>query len=174
MKPPRWLEGIVGLFLPPAVREEVLGDLRERALSMGGYVKDAVNVIPYVWLSRILRTADPAMLLMEALLLYASQLLAALWLDPARLAREGELWRLAVPPVVALGVLRLIDAWRSPGIHRLWECAFSGFAVAAGLAVQAIWFPAPAWILFFSTVMSLLTVSAVRMMFPPPPRQLKG
>jgi hypothetical protein len=75
-------EAIVAGFVPPASREEVLGDLHERYRSPRQYGVDALCTVPLVILSRIRRTADPQMLLIQAFALYVS-FLGAAYLDAA-------------------------------------------------------------------------------------------
>ena len=53
--PPKAVEKIVGLLIPPASREEVLGDLFERYTSSGQYILEALLVVPMVIASRIRR-----------------------------------------------------------------------------------------------------------------------
>src|SRR5215471_5311467 len=50
--PSKTAEAIVAVFVPPACREEVLGDLHERYSSSGQYGLDAVRTIPLVIISR--------------------------------------------------------------------------------------------------------------------------
>jgi hypothetical protein len=69
-EPPRILERIIGLFIPPSRREDVLGDLRERYANLGKYMMEAVRTTPMVIFGAIRRTTDPQLFLMEALLLY--------------------------------------------------------------------------------------------------------
>ena len=79
--PSKAAEAIVALLLPPACREEVLGDLHERYRSRLQYFTDALSTVPLVILSRIRRTADPQVLLIQAFALYASFLTAAWFKD---------------------------------------------------------------------------------------------
>src|SRR5260370_6368150 len=102
MKPPGLLEGMVGLLIPPASRENVLGDLQERYRSPGQYVVDALSTVPMVAFSRIRRTTDPQILLMEAFALYLAFVTAAWSGDQALLTGEWGLLRLSLPPAVAL------------------------------------------------------------------------
>jgi hypothetical protein len=59
--PPRWIEALVSLLLPPACRETVLGDLQERFGKRGGlgrwlgYVGDVVTTVPQVLRSQMRR-----------------------------------------------------------------------------------------------------------------------
>ena len=84
--PSKKLEMLAAFLIPPASREEVLGDLHERYKSPGRYLFDAFSTAPFVILSRIRRTTDPQLLLMEALLLYASFLVVAWYMDAPAVA----------------------------------------------------------------------------------------
>jgi hypothetical protein len=109
--PSKTLEAIVGLLLPPACREEVLGDLYERYRGPVQYIFLAMRVVPFVILSRIRRTADARVLLMEALLIYASYLTAAWYADRMLLIEQWGFYRLAVPAVLAVVFVMFEDAW---------------------------------------------------------------
>src|SRR5579862_5814626 len=65
--PSKVIEAIVSLLLPPACREEVLGDMRERNESTGGFLREAISTVPCVIYSRVRRTTDAVVVLMEAL-----------------------------------------------------------------------------------------------------------
>ena len=58
--PSALIEAIVGWLVPPASREHVLGDLRERAATTREYVAHAIDVVPAVIFSRLRRTFDGA------------------------------------------------------------------------------------------------------------------
>jgi hypothetical protein len=51
------VETLVGAFLPPVCREHVLGDLYERFTSPRQYFLDAIQAVPLVVVSQILRTS---------------------------------------------------------------------------------------------------------------------
>ena len=56
-RPPALIESAVGLIVPPAAREHVLGDLAERYASPGLYVLEAARYLPFVFASQIRRTS---------------------------------------------------------------------------------------------------------------------
>ena len=58
--PPKGIEPAIGLLIPPACREEVLGDLYQRYVGLPQYIFDAMRAVPLVILSRVRRTTDPA------------------------------------------------------------------------------------------------------------------
>ena len=92
--PPKTTEAIVAWLVPPACREHVVGDLHERYTSRGQYIAEAVCTIPLVVASRIRRTTDPQVLLMEAFALYLSFLGVAWKLDGALLYEQWGYLRL--------------------------------------------------------------------------------
>ena len=101
--PPKTLETIVGALLPSACREHVLGDLCERYRGNWQYLCDALLILPMLVASRIRRTADPQMLLIEAFAIYLS-FVAAGWqfCGASFLYDDSGFLRLAVPALAAL------------------------------------------------------------------------
>jgi hypothetical protein len=156
--PSKFLEALLGLSIPPACREEVLGDLHERYANPGQYVADALRTVPFVIFSRIRRATDPQVLLMEALLFYASFLAAAWYMDRTSVADE---W---IPVAVALVILMLDDAWTMPG-GRTMIRSVRGVAVAAACACFSQWLVLPVWVNLLGGGVSLLLVSTVRVLF---------
>ena len=164
-EPPKSLERVVGLLLPPACREEVLGDLYEKCETPRQYVSTAARVAPSVILSRIRRTSDAQTLVMGAMLLYMSFLGAAWFTDKNLLNDQRMFWRLAMPVVIALVFLMLDDAWTSARTHspvRLVRGAALGRGV--GCVFVAGWMPLRAILLGFGA--GLLMISGVRILFP--------
>ena len=167
--PSKITEALVALVLPPASREEVLGDLHESYTSPLQYFRDALATIPFVIAGRVRRTTDGQVLLMQSFALYAS-FLAGAWLDDAAFLRaELGLLRLAFPAGVALLVLVFVDAYSVP------HSAIRGPVVALGCALVsqgAISFAEPQFAIprftaLYGFVMSLLLCSAIRLAFPP-------
>jgi hypothetical protein len=179
--PSKTAEAIVAFFVPPACREEVLGDLHERYNSSRQYALDAVRTIPLVIVSRIRRTADPQVLLMQALALYAS-FLGVAWLHDRRfLTEQWELLRLAIPTAMAIVGLILEDAYAKPGRRSALKLARGPvLGVALALASQAMFrisspdLALPSLIAFYGSALSLLVSSTVRTLFPPVTNQLEG
>jgi hypothetical protein len=179
--PSKTAEAIVGAFLPPACREEVLGDLYERYRSAGQYAWDAVRTIPLVVISRIRRTADPQMLLMQAFVLYTSFLGAAWLSNRAFLNEQSGLLRLAIPAAMSIFGLVLEDACAKPGRRSPYSLV-RGPVLGVGLALasQGIFrvsnsdLAVPKWIMLDGCAMSLVLSSALRILFPPVTRQLQG
>jgi hypothetical protein len=171
--PPKTFEKLVAVVIPPACREEVLGDLHERYRSTGQYGLDAASTVPLVILSRIHRTADSQALLIQAFAFYVSFLFAA-WLNGAALLHdEWGLVRLAAPAAVGMIGVMLADVYASPGRSPMTLAL--GPMLGAGLALVSqgiLWllspgFALPRWTLFFGCGAGLLLSSAVRTLFPP-------
>jgi len=170
--PSKLAEALVRFLLPPASREHVLGDLHERYESPGQYLLDAASVVPCVVISRIRRTTDPAVLLMEAIVLYLSFFAAAWYLAPLSfLNEENGLVRLAIPTALALLSFVLMDAYANP--ERRWPLkpalqAMLGIGFAflseATLATNRQW-NVPILIMLAGGGMSLLLICAIRMLF---------
>jgi preprotein translocase subunit Sec61beta len=166
--PSKAMEVPIGILIPPACREEVLGDLYERYAGPLHYILDALRAVPLVIASRIRRTTDPAMFLMEALALYLSFLVGAWYIDRALLAEQWGLWRLAIPVGLALTVMVLRDAYARPGIRSRWEAVLRPvLGVGCALLVLMSWRAVPLWIVLWGGALSILLVSTLRMAFPP-------
>jgi hypothetical protein len=179
--PPKAAETIVAILIPPACREEVVGDLYERYQSPFHYCAEAITTIPFVVASRIRRTADQQMVLIQAFSLFLSFLGAAWFKDRAFLHLHSSLLRLALPAGVALLGLILEDAYARPG-HR-WTLGLGrGPLLGVGLALALegafrFFHPnlaIPGWTLSYGCVMSLILTTSVRMVLPPAAHQLRG
>jgi hypothetical protein len=137
--------------------------------------------VPLVILSRVRRTTDPQVLLMEGFALYLSFLAAARQLDLPFLYEQSGLVKLAIPAAVALIALVLGDAYaregkRSP-VRPLVEAAlgvtFAFLSQAALKATHGDWV-VPHWIMLSGGGTSLLLVCGLRMLFPPDTRRPRG
>jgi hypothetical protein len=168
--PPKIIETLLGWLIPPASREEVLGDLRERYENPARYLAEAVHAVPCVIYSRMRRTTDPVVALMQGVSMYTAFVMAASWRDRALLLDERGFLRLAIPPCVALVTLMIADAYSNP--KRRWPLKplFGAIlAVGAALACEAYldrW-GLPVDVLEWGGAMSALLVSTIRLMFPP-------
>jgi hypothetical protein len=172
--PPKTFEALVAIVIPPACREEVLGDLHERYRSAAQYGLDAAGTVPFVILSRIHRTADSRALLIRAFAFYAS-LLAAAWINSAALLRDDwGLLRLAIPAAAAMLGVMLGDAYANPGLQRPLKLTLVPVQ-GAGLALASqglIWlfspdFAVPRSVLLYGCAGGLLLSSGVRILFLP-------
>ena len=71
--PSALIEAIVGRLVPPASREHVLGDLRERTATTREYVAEAIRVVPLVMYSRMRRTFDGLLIANQAFAMFLVQ-----------------------------------------------------------------------------------------------------
>jgi hypothetical protein len=179
--PSRIAEAAVAVLLPPACREEVLGDLHERFKSPMQYAADACFTVPLVVVSRMRRTADPQVLLIQAFALYLSFLGAAWLRDRAILSETWSLLRLAIPAAIVMLGLILDDTYAAPGPRSSLQLARGPvLGVVMALASQEmLWIgksglALPRWIMFYGCAMSLLLSTAIRILFPPVSRQPLG
>src|SRR5688572_9916368 len=110
-RPPEVIERVIGLLIPPACREAVLGDLSERYRSRGEYVRKAVRTVPLVIGSQIRRTFRFQYALSEFCALYVAFYLAALR------ASEYAIWlRLSIPALAGAFGLILQRTYSVPGV----------------------------------------------------------
>jgi hypothetical protein len=179
--PSRAAEAIVAFLVPPACREEVVGDLHERYGSPRQYVWEALCTVPLVIASRIRRTADAQVLMMQALALYLSFLGAARFVESAILSKPWGLLRLTIPAAMMLLSLIVEDAYAKPGKRSplgLARGPVLGIGLALGsqnlLRLGGADLALTQQILVYGCAMSLLLSSAVRMLFPPVTDQLQG
>jgi hypothetical protein len=177
--PSKAAEAIVAVLLPPACRDEVLGDLHERYRAPLQYGWEAFHTIPLVIISRIRRTADPPVVLLQAIALYVS-FLGAAWLQGGTLLREPLVpLRLALPAVVALLGLVLEDAYANPGgrrkIARGPALAIALAALSQGMLVASkSYLGLPISITVYGSATGLILSSVVRILFPPVSDRLQG
>ena len=178
-RPPKAIEAVVGLLVPPVHREHVLGDLHERYTSSGQYIVDSVRTVPLVILSQIARTTAPRVLLMEACAVYGS-FLAAVWLQgvwlqgTSFLFEQSEVLQLVIPAIAGLLALVVGDAYATPGIERRLRstlgaalCVAFAFLSQAALSVSYPDLLTPRWIMILGGGMSLLLLSTLRLWFLP-------
>jgi hypothetical protein len=168
--PPKMIEKAAWLLIPPACREEVLGDLRERSTRPWQYTREAARTTPLVILSRIHRTTDPGLLLLEAMALYLAFVSSAVFGSDTKFLLEPNAYlRLAFPVVVALIALMLADAYAST------EKRFVAGLLAALCAILVESFSTasnpkwavPAFLAIFGAATGLLLVAALRLLFAP-------
>jgi hypothetical protein len=172
--PSKFAEALVARLVPPACREEVLGDLHERFQSPRQYALDSLRTIPLVILSRIRRAVDPQVLSIQASAWYLS-FLGAAWLAGAAIVREpGGLLRLALPAALAMLGLTLDDTYAPIGPKsslRMVRGPLLGFLFAfVSQETFRIGHPdlaLPRWIFLDGGPPALLLSSTIRICFPP-------
>jgi hypothetical protein len=181
MLPPRLLETALYLLLPPDSREHVLGDLQERCTSTKSYLIDALAVLGPVIISRIRRTTDFQVFLMEALTIYLSFTSAAWYLgEQSFLYHHIGFLRLALPTTAAVTALLFCNAY-SDLDKRFFSKAILqsvGSLSLAALGQVLIYhahaaFAVPFRIMMYGSVLSCLLISPLRMLFPPTLRRPK-
>lgn len=167
--PSKIAETLVYWLLPPACREEVLGDMRERNQSSAQYLIEATCTVPSVVYSRIRRTTDAVLALIEAVSLYTAFVISAWWLDHELLFRDRGFARLAVPPAIFLAAIILVDAYSDPKKRWPLKALFGpilGFALTYAVELNHRWaLPMP--VLAWGGALSVLIVSTLRVTFPP-------
>jgi hypothetical protein len=167
----RAIRALIALLLPPACREEVLGDLQERYATSGGFCIDAMRTVPHVIASRIRRTADPQLLLMHAIALYLCYYAAGWFMDRALLRETWGLARPAIPALLVLLVLLLEDAYSKPGPRSRLQLA-RGPLIAFGFVFLAQ--SLPSRIVLVGSALSLPLTLALRLLFSPQSTSRQG
>jgi hypothetical protein len=165
------VEAITAFIVPPACREEVLGDLHERNSTLARFCIDALRTVPHVVLSRIRRTADPQLLVLHAIALYLCYF-GSVWFEDRALLRETSgLLRVAVPVVIVLLAIVFDDAYAKPGRRSplyLARGPLLGFVCT--FLVQSI----PLKLLFYGGAMGLPVTVALRIFFSPQSTSRQG
>lgn len=86
----RLLEQAAERLIPPAMREAVLGDLRESCTTGGQYVREILKIVPFVIVSQAARYLNlPVLMLQGALVFYCWGGLAAALALPVLILREA-------------------------------------------------------------------------------------
>ena len=173
-RPATLTEFIAGVLIPPACREHVLGDLRERYKSPQQYLAEVMRTLPLVVVSRVRRTTDPVVLLMEAFTFYICFLVLASSGHTAFLYEQAGFMRIAIPTAAALLALVLADAYADP-VKRSPLTPILGVALAVGFAFisQAMLLATypelalPRPIMVLGGSVGILLVSTLRFIFPP-------
>jgi hypothetical protein len=120
---------LVERLFPPACREDVIGDLYERAESGGAFLADALLALPFVVWSRIRRTSEPWVLIAECWALLITFRFAA---------GTGASWAaLSVPAAAAILGIMLRDAYAPDGPRSRPALAADAALGAAAASVAA-------------------------------------
>jgi hypothetical protein len=165
--PSKLAEALVAVFLPPACREETLGDLYERFTSPPRYLWDALRTVPLVIFSRMRRIVDLQIVVIQFVAWYLS-VFSDVWLTHrALLGERSGLWRFAIPAAVAVVCLILDDTYAKPGRGPLAQ-RFLGPALGAAVALICCRTTLREWGGDLGPgVLGFLLSSGIRMWFPP-------
>lgn len=168
--PPKIIEMIAAVLIPPACREEVRGDLRERSEGAFEFAIDAARTIPCVIYSRVRRTTDLVLAFAQALSLYVCYTMAALAFDRPLLMAQDSFTRLAIPPATILSVIILADAYSNP--KRRWPlkplfAPILGIAIAFAVELRLQDWALPPVVLSWGSGFAALLASSLRLVFPP-------
>jgi hypothetical protein len=182
---PQPAENLVGWFLPPACREEVLGDLFESCENPAQYVLSALAVAPRVIFSQIRRNTDSLVFLFTACALAYSFITGSA--DMSRgLAHAGlshALLRLAIPSIAALASLLLCNGFAPAEERRLHAITFDIVVTMAAAAITQLvllvllqrGLMLPGWCPSEGAALSWVAIILLRAIFPPgvklPPAQ---
>ena len=167
--PSKIAEKLVYWLLPPACREEILGDMRERNRSTADYLAEATSAVPSVICSRIRRTTDAVLSLMLAVSIYTAFVMCARWRAAEMLSDAFGYARLAIPPAIFLVAIILADAYSDP--KKRWALKpllgpVLGLVFTYAAELNSRWaLPAP--VLAWGGAVSVLLVSTLRLIFPP-------
>ena len=168
--PPKMMEKVIAILIPPACREEIVGDLHERYHDRRQYCMEALLTLPLVIYSRIRRTTCPGVLLLEGLALYLAFSASALYTGQFQvLMEQAGYLKLAAPMLAALLSMVVVDAYAG-AVTRLFLGPVLAFAILLSSGVHStnteLAFPSFRMILFGSMV-GMLLVTALRLLFAP-------
>jgi hypothetical protein len=165
------MRALIALLLPPACREEVLGDLHERNATLARFCIDAGHTLPHVVVSRIRRIADPQLLVLQAITLYLCYYAAAWFESRALLSGTWGLARPAIPALLVLLVLLLEDAYAKPGPRsRLQLIRGPLIAFVVVFLARSL----PPRIVLFGGALGLPLTLALRLLFSPQSTSRQG
>jgi hypothetical protein len=171
--PPELAEDLVGWFLPPACREEVLGDLWESCKNPVQYTISALAVVPRVVVSQIRRNTD-----VWIFLLTTCGVCYSVAAGVFNLSLEGDpngILRLAIPVVPAVLILLIRNGFASLEDRRRRAITLD-ITVAMGVAAltQLILLASfrsdlmlSRWCPTGGTVLAWLFIILLRAIFPP-------
>ena len=170
---PSTLIETVSLFVPPACREHVTGDLCERYTSCWDLWRAAVATVPLVVWSQIRRTSGGSLVLSEASALAFSFLSAAARFGDQSFSSGTTTWlRLGMPVAAALLATVLRDAYAGHRSRPPLAMAFDvipavtiALAFEAALATTGSRLALPGFITMWASGLSVLALSTVRLMF---------
>jgi len=137
--PPKLIEDIVGLLVPPAYREHVLGDWHERYTSVSRYLLDVATTLPLIITSHIRRTFSIELFVAELCGLYIAFASGSFIRGPGFLYDERVLLPLALTIGVVVTVLVLRDAYADPRDDSTRKTLLdAGLAITFAYAAQRV------------------------------------
>ena len=170
----RGLEMLFYWLLPPACREHVMGDLHERNASTGRYFREGVSVLGPVIVSRIRRTTDLQVFVIEGFALYLSFSTVAWYLRQNAFLYDGAGFaRLAVPTTLAIIGLLLCNAYSDPRrVSFVKAIMQSAGSISVAFLGQALLFDTwstlavPFPVMLYGSLISFAIICPLRMLFP--------
>jgi hypothetical protein len=165
-RPPEFLESFFARLIPPACREEVLGDLSEKYAGPLQYFFLAVRTVPFVIVSRARRTTSPAVLLTDPLLIYGGFLLEAWFAHELPPADVAAFLRPAFPAALTWIYMLACEAF-APDTGKRATLETRGLPFM--FVVMAMG-PGP-WFFGFCTAMILVSCTRFLPLFAPSPRR---
>ncbi len=174
MPPPRRIEKLFHRLLPPACREYVLGDLHERFTSRRQYLIEGIAVLGPVVVSRMRRTTDIQVFVMEAFALYLSFSTVAWYLGQRTfLYDHAGFARVAVPTVITVIGLLLCNAYSDPSrVSFVKAMLHSAGSISFGFLGQSLLFDTwpslavPFPIMLYGSIIGFALVCPLRVLFP--------
>jgi hypothetical protein len=169
---PQHTEDLVALFVPPACREEVLGDLCESCKNPAEYTMSALAVVPRVIFSQIRRNTDSLVFLLTACAIAYSFIAGSAGLAPDSV---NPFLRLAIPTVPALLSLLICNGFAPLEARRQHAITFDVVVAMAAASITQIillatfqnnlmlrgWWPSE------GTALSWFSIIMLRAIFPP-------
>jgi hypothetical protein len=170
--PPQFAEDLIASLLPPACREEVLGDLFESCRNPVEYGLSALAVVPRVIFSQIRRNTDSWIFLLTAGALAYSFIAGSHGLSSG-LAHP--LLRLAIPLIPALLALLICNGFAPVEERRLHAVTFDIVVAGAAAAITQLvlltilqtGLMLPGWCPSERTALSWVAIILLRALFPP-------
>ena len=132
--PPKLIEDIVGILIPPACREHVLGDMYEQYVSPAQYIRNALATLPFIVASQVRRSFRLELFFSQMCVLYLAFSGASLAAGPAFLYDHAALLPLGIVIGIALLVLVLCDAYAVPQDHSSRK-----LGLEVGMALSVVW-----------------------------------
>jgi hypothetical protein len=158
---PKIVVWLASWLIPPACREQVLGDLAERFTSTPGYIRAVLSIVPYLIASRIRRNWNPQLTLLEAFAAFVCYTGAAFLLP---VDRNFTMQWIGLAAAVTLAGLVLADAYQPRGSTQPVTSAL--FAALTGVVIMVFVNAENAAVWILGAVFSALLISLGRYWMP--------